>query len=563
MMIIMAGRRHGSHIAREASRDNRASVSTIYVTGHRNPDTDAIASALGYAQLQGRLNPGEHYIAARLGPCNPQTAWLLKRSGAAQPEFLPHIMLRVADVMQREYPVSDCETPIREAGRSMVGAGLDLVPVVDQKGALEGIVTERRLARRYIRESRETSTLEAPAFVEAIVQVLDGTLLTGNNLQLAGRVWVHSMDIEAPSGIAPGDIVVMGNRADAQRLALELGASLLVLSNASRPRAEIVELAGERGAAIIVSPLDTYVSARMISLAAPCRAFMEADPLTATADFLVADIAEQIKEIHYGAAVVVDSSRRPVGLITRSDLVSPRRRRVILVDHAEQGQSVPGIEHAEIVEILDHHHIGSIETRVPVRATFDPVGSTSTLVVERFRQSGMEPSADVAMMLLGAILSDTVILNSVTTTERDRAVVTYLERVLAVDATELGREMFEASADVSAVPAAEIITRDAKEYQLASGQMICIAQVEVVGRALLERSPELLQAMRQARADRRLHLYALMITDVLSKGTDLLVAGDAGGVARVFGAAVEASRIELPGVMSRKRQVAPKLLAAL
>src|SRR5581483_4356112 len=234
---------------------------------------------------------------------------------------------------------------------------------------------------------------------------------------------------------------------------------------------------------------------------------------------------------------------------------------VSLVDHAEQAQSVAGIEQAEIVEILDHHHVGSIETRVPVMATFDPVGSTSTLVVERFRQSGMEPTPELAMMLLGAILSDTIILNSVTTTERDLDVVSYLERVLAVNASELGREMFEATADVSGVPAEEIVSRDAKEYQVGSGQMICIAQVEVVGRGLLERSVELLDTMSAAREQQGLALYALMITDVLSKGTDLLVAGNVAQVARTFAAEPQDSRIELPGVMSRKRQVAPKLLA--
>jgi manganese-dependent inorganic pyrophosphatase len=538
-------------------------VSTIYVTGHRNPDADAIASALGYAQLKGRLDPENDYVAARLGRCNPQTTWLLRRSGAAAPEFLPHIMLRVSDVMQRAYRVSDRNTPLREAGRYMVEAGTELVPVVDEKGALMGVVTERTLARRYIRESRETSILEAPTFVHAVVEVLDGELIVGENCQLKGRVWVHAMDINSPSGIAPGDIVVTGNRSDSQRLALERGAGLLVTSNGAQPQEEVVGLASAHGAAIIVSPLDTYVSARMISLAAPCHAFMEEEPLTAAADFLVADIAEQVKETHYGAAVIVDSSRKPVGLLTRSDLVAPRPRRVILVDHAEQAQSVAGVEQAEIVEILDHHHVGSIETRIPVMATFDPVGSTSTLVIERFRQSGMEPTPEVAAMLLGAILSDTIILNSVTTTERDRNVVSYLERVLALDANELGREMFEATADVSEVPAEEIISRDAKEYQVGSGQMICIAQVEVVGKGLLDRSAELLDAMRRAREEQGLALFALMITDVLSKGTDLLVAGNVGGVARTFAADAQDSRIELPGVMSRKRQVAPKLLAAL
>src|SRR5205085_5002856 len=248
---------------------------------------------------------------------------------------------------------------------------------------------------------------------------------------------------------------------------------------------------------IIVSPLDTYVSGRMITLAAPCSALMESDPLTVTREDLLSDVSEQVKEIHYGAAVVVDSARIPVGLVTRTDLVGPAPRRVILVDHAEAGQSVAGVEEAEIVEILDHHHIGSIETRVPVTATFDPVGSTATLVVERFRQNGMEPSRTTAVLLLGAVLSDTVILNSPTTTERDHGVVEYLERVLAVDAQALGREMFEVTSDVSEVSAEEIIARDAKRYQIQGGQMICIAQVEVVGDALLERKDELLAALRK------------------------------------------------------------------
>jgi manganese-dependent inorganic pyrophosphatase len=473
-------------------------------------------------------------------------------------------MVRVSDVMQTTFPITGQDEPIREAGRAMARANLDLVPIVDREGALVGVVTERALARRYIRESRQTSTLkDAPTFVHSVVDVLEGELVTGEDRQLAGRVWVHSMDVDSPSGISGGDVVVVGNRPDAQRLVLELGAALLVISNGSKPTDEVLELARGRGAAVIVSPLDTYVSGRMITLAAPCQAFMESDPLTATTDYLIGDISEQVKEIHYGAAVAVDAHRKPVGLITRTDLVAPPRRKVILVDHAEQAQSVAGIEQAEIVEILDHHHIGSIETRVPVTATFDPVGSTATLVVERFRQNGLEPSRATAVMLLGAILSDTVILNSPTTTERDHAVIEYLERVLAVEAPEFGRKMFEATADVSQVKAEEIVLRDAKEYQVSGGQTICIAQVEVVGTGLLERKDELLEAMRQVRDGKHYPVFALMVTDVLSQGTNLLVSGDRAGVERAFNAAADDRVIELPGVMSRKKQVAPKLLAAL
>ncbi len=536
----------------------------IYVTGHRNPDTDSIASAIGYAELKQRLDPNNEYVPVRLGELNAQTRWVLERSGAPEPEYLPHVMLRASDVWQTSFPSTRQDEPIREAGLAMARANLDLVPIVDDDGALVGVVTERALARRYIRESRQTSTLqEAPTYVRAVADVLEGELVVGEDEQLAGRVWVHSMDPNTRSGISDGDIVVTGNRADAQSLAIELGAALLVTSNGSRPTDEVLALAREHGTAVIVSPLDTYVSGRMITLAAPCSAFMEEDPLTVTADYLIADISEQIKDIHYGTAVALDAEGKPVGLVTRSDLVGPHPRRVVLVDHAEQAQSVPGVEHAEIIEILDHHHIGSIETRVPVRATFDPVGSTATLVIERFRQNGMEPSRPTAVMLLGAIMSDTVILNSPTTTERDYAVVEYLERALVIDANEFGREMFESTADVSEVSAEEIVTRDAKQYQVRDGNKIAIAQVEVVGKGLLERKDELLEAMRRARSDKSLALYALMVTDVLSKGTDLLVSGDVAAVSRSFDADPEDSVIPLPGVMSRKKEVAPKLMATL
>ena len=384
-------------------------------------------------------------------------------------------------------------------------------------------------------------------------------------MPIEGRVWVHSIDPStSESRIAEGDVVVAGNRIDAQRQSLELGAAMLVASNGVMPEQEILDLAAERGATVVVSPLDSYVSSRMITLAAPCRALADRDPLTVEADDLLSEVAELVKDVHYRAAVAVDGSNRPIGLITRSDLVSPTPRRVILVDHAEQGQSVAGVEEAEIVEILDHHHIGSIETHVPVTATFDPVGSTATLVVERFRHNGMEPSAPSATMLLGAVLSDTVLLNSPTTTPRDHAVVEYLERAIGIDAMAFGREMFDASSDVSDVPGSEIVARDAKEYQLANGDTISIAQIETVGRThLLDRKAELLEALAAVRESKGYPLAALMVTDILSKGTDLLVSGDSGPVERVFDTPADDGVIPLPDVMSRKKQVAPKLLSAL
>ncbi len=539
-------------------------MGTIYVTGHRNPDSDSIASAIGYAELRGRLDPNNRYEPVRLGECNHQTRWLLERSQAEEPRHLPHVLLRARDVMRQEFPVARVDEPVREAGRALARADLELVPVVDGAGSLVGVLTERALSRRYVRDSQRTSTLEeAPTSLASVVSVLEGTVVAGEDRLLKGRVWVYAMDPTSDSGISEGDIVVVGNRPDALLRVIELGAALVVLSNGAEVTQEALEAAASRATALVVSPLDSYVCGRMVTLAAPCSALMESDPIAVPPDFLLDDIAEQLKWRHDGAAIAVDTAHRPVGLVTRQDLVAPPRRRVILVDHAEQAQSVVGVDEAEIVEILDHHHIGSIETRVPVAATFDPVGSTSTLVVERFRNAGMEPSRSAALMLLGAVLSDTVILNSPTTTPRDHAVVSYLERVLALDALQLGREMLEATADVSDLTADEIVNQDAKRYQIRGDQEICIAQIEVVGDALSERREELLTTLAASRESRELALYALMITDVMEKGTEMLVAGDVQAVARAFGKEANDSTIELPGVMSRKKEVAPTLMSAL
>jgi manganese-dependent inorganic pyrophosphatase len=535
----------------------------IYVTGHRNPDLDSIASAIGYAELKRRLDRDNRYVAARLGEVNSQTEWALRKSGADAPTFLPHIRLRARDVMHHDFATATQDTPIREVGLTMAQDNVDLVPILDSDGTLVGLVTEKNLARRYIRESQGASDFsERPVRVSAIVETIQGELLQEGKEAVDGRLWVVSMDAESMGGLMEeGDIIVVGNRADAQRQGVEIGVALLVLSNGTRPEPDLLELAKQRGTAVVVTPLDSYVASRMLQLSVACRTLMTSDPLTAEPDDLVSELTPQILEVDYRAAVVLDEQSAPLGLVSRRSLINPARRRVLLVDHAETAQSVPGVETAEIVEILDHHHIGSVETTVPVTATFDPIGSTATLVVERFRMNGMEPSPAAATMLLGAILSDTVILSSPTTTERDRGVVRYLELLLQVDATRFGTEMFEASSDVAAVPAEDIIARDAKEYEV-GGRTICIAQIETVGHVLLERTSELLEALERARSTRGYALYALMVTDIVDKGTKLLVAGEKAPVQRAFSVESVDGVLDLPGVMSRKKQVAPKLLTA-
>ncbi len=539
-------------------------MATIYVTGHRNPDMDSIASAIGYAELRGRLDPANDYVPVRLGEINAQARWALTRSEAAEPELLDHVMLRAQDVMSPDHPTASHDASLREVGIAMAKADLDLIPIVDDEGIVVGILTARDLARRYIKESGEPSSFaDRPASVDLIVSVLDGELVIPPTRRLNGRLWAVTVDVDTMGNtMGEHDIVVVGNRSDAQRRAVELGVALMVAPYDSTPDDDVIALARERGTGIVLSPLDSYVTGRLVSLSVPVREVMSPDPLTCEPDDLLSDVTDRMREVHYSAAIVVDEGGTPLGLITRSELVNPTPRHVLLVDHAEQAQSVTGIGQAHIVEILDHHHIGSIETRFPVAATFDPVGSTATLVVERFRSHGREPQRPTAMMLLSAILSDTVILSSPTTTERDHHVVEYLEELLGLSAREYGIEMFEASSDVGDVPAADIIRRDAKEYEVRHGKRLCVAQIETVGRSLHNRGHELLAAMEKVRSQMDYVVYALMVTDIVDHSTELLVVGETAPVERAFGVTASDSMLDLPGVMSRKKQVAPKLLAA-
>jgi manganese-dependent inorganic pyrophosphatase len=537
----------------------------VYVTGHKNPDTDTIASAIGYAEFKNLVDPDNYYAPARLGEVNAQTAWALKESGAEEPKLLEHIMLRVKDVMAEEVAMVNKNDPLRNVGLAMAKRNISQVPIVDDDGSLVGIITERNLARMYVRESREASTFaRSPVSVGSMVEVLEGELLAGEDRETAGKLWVISMDVGSMGqNMEPGDVMVIGDRPDAQRRAIELGAGVLVISNGVRPEDEILKLAEEKGTSVVLSPLDSYVTSRMIQLAIPCWEVMSENPLTVNPDDLITDITEQVMEVHYRAGIAVDEDNVPIGLLTRTDLLNRQPRRVLLVDHAEVGQSVKGVEKAQVVEILDHHHIGNVETNAPIPATFDPVGSTATLIMERYKAAGLSPEESTAKMLLAAVLSDTVILNSPTTTDRDREVVKYLEELLDLDAEKFGMDMFEASSDVSELSAAEIVNRDAKEYGTSTGETMSISQIETVGKGLLERKDELLDALETLRGQNG-HLFsALMVTDILEGGTELLCTGDCALLEQAFDSQSKNGVIDLPGVMSRKKQVAPKLLAAL
>ena len=468
--------------------------------------------------------------------------------------------------MRTDFPTAARRRAGARVGLAMAAGDLDLMPIVDDDGALAGVMTERALARRYISESREVSSLvDTPTSVSAIVDVLEGRLVAGEDRTVDGPA-VGPVDgpRARQAAISEGDVVVVGDRADAQRLRdRERRRRSWSRATAARPARRCWRSPSSAGTAVVSSPLDSYVTG---AHGHACRALPRGDgrrpahrraPTTS-----LATSPSRSRTCTTAPPWPSTRRRRPIGIVTRADLVDPPPRRVLLVDHAEQAQSVRGIEEAEIVEILDHHHIGSIETRIPVTATFDPVGTTATLVAERFRQAGLraEPPGGDDAAGGGALRHGDPQL-----ADHDRARPQrggLLRGALEIDARSSAAEMFEATLRHVGRPADEIVRRDAKEYEAARGQLICIAQVETVGAPLLAARRAACRDGRRARA-RRYVLFALMVTDIVREGTQLLVAGDTAPVERAFGVPMTDGVIELPGVMSRKKQVAPRLLGAV
>ena len=452
----------------------------------------------------------------------------------------------------------------------MAREGLDLVPIVDDEGALAGVITERALARRYIRESREASSLvDAPTAVSAIVDALERRARRGGeDRRVAGRVWVyaHGGRLGRRAASAAATSSSSATATDAQRRVDRGRAStLLVTSNGIAPSEAILALAARarhrrrRVAAgqLRHRPHDHAGGAvprahgRRAADRPPRRPASRTSPSSSRTSTTARPSPSTAPGARSGSSPAPTSCAR--ARAGSSSSTTPSRPR-----------ASPGVDEAEIVEILDHHHIGSIETRVPVRATFDPVGSTATLVVERFRQNGMEPSRSTAMLLLGAVLSDTVILNSPTTTERDRAVVEYLERVLGVDACRLRPRDVRARRPTSPTcRPRRSSTRDAKDYAGRRRRRCASRRSRRWARRCSSAATSCSRPWRPRASAAATSLYALMVTDILSKATRLLVGrGPGPGRARVRRVRPTTACSSSPGVMSRKKQVAPKLMAA-
>ncbi|MBP2652276.1 MAG: Cobalt-dependent inorganic pyrophosphatase [Firmicutes bacterium] len=535
----------------------------IYVIGHRNPDTDSICSAIGYAHLKNAM--GENAVAARAGKITAETKFVLEYFNIPVPILIDDLYPQAKDIMTREMVTVKPGNTLRELGQIMTRYGVKSVPVVDDLGMLAGMVTVGDLSKRYFDELEMQDLQEAGVDYAGLLRTLDGVLVTGEHLekQIAGKVRIGgARTITMSKSIQRGDIVLVGDRETTQLAAIKQGIACLIVTGGAEITSEVRAAAEISGSIIIQVAYDTYTSARLINQSIPVRMIMQASVV----GFKPTDLVTDIKNIVIAAKhrfYPVTEAGKLVGLIDRDGLIVREREQIILVDHNEETQAVEGIEEANIVEIVDHHRLGGLQTGEPIFIRHEPVGSTATIVANMHWHRVVDMPSDIAGLLLAAIISDTLFFRSPTSTNMDRQTAEKLAQLANLELEKFGMAVLKAGAGLNGLSPSDIAANDMKEFQMEEYR-IFISQISVLEPdEVLVKKTEVLSAMEGLRLKEQADIGILLITDIIKEATYLLSVGQAKNIiTQAFGPEGTDGLWYLPGVMSRKKQVVPPLLEA-
>jgi len=544
-----------------------------YIFGHRNPDADAICSALAYADFKRRSCKGE-FIAARCGNSNVRIDAILNRFGVALPRFIGDVTPRLRDRMIREPVTVTPGGTAAEALDLIDRHDIQVVPVIDPDRKLLGSVSIYQLGQSFLPKAgpaRDVRRVETS--LESIARVLDAKRLHLVNATETGPLYIRvaAMDLASfdglqdREGIPPGQtIIVVGDRLDIQERSIERGVRLLVVSGSCPVEPDILELARKAGVSVLSCAHDSASTAWAIRSAAGVGAIMATEPVTFQPEETLRDVRRRTVTLGPAVFMVTDDEGRLVGVFSRRDILRPGDTRIILVDHNELSQAVPGAEEADIVEVVDHHRLGDLRTQEPILFLNRPVGSTCTIVADLFRREGLEVTPAMAGMMMGGLVSDTLNLRSPTTTREDEEILRWLEGIAGVTGTELAETIFSSGSVVSAQPAPEVIALDRKVYE-EGRYRFAVSQVEEIGFGeFWTQADALATALEASRAAEDLDFAALLVTDVKSQDSLLLVQGDEDVVRRIPYPEVEEGEVfRLDGIVSRKKQLLPFLTGIL
>lgn len=542
------------------------SMNPVLVIGHHNPDTDAVCSALAYASFY-HWQTGRHTIPCHLDDLAPETAWLLNHLGLEAPHAISDVYLRVADVMERQVPMLRPDQTLREAGYLMQMHQVRALPVVDGDGRLVGLVQSDTLAARYLDQLQLPEEIDLP--VGILQRTLEAELLTGSaDVVLNNRVWIATMTTEtAQSAIGRGYVVIVGNQPEVQRAALAAGAACLIVTDNAPLNDELLAAATNAGAILLRTHHSPFATALLLQQSVPVDRAMTRALATATVphDMLLQEAKAQLRRGNLTGLAVIDDAGVLRGMLLRRHLAEQTNRPIILTDHNHPDQAAPGVTESQIVAIIDHHNLGGLQTLQPLAMYVEPVGSTCTLIAELYRRTAAPLTPALAGAMLGAVLSDTVQFRSPTTTERDRAIARWLEAQSGESIDALAHGMFRARLPDPAPPASWWVNRDSKVFTFGDTRF-SISQVELANIAeVMPPVSELRHALLNLVSEHGLTTAFVLLTDILAESSIMLAANAEGEeiAERAFGRSFTDGRLELPGVMSRKKQVVPPLAAAL
>lgn len=559
--------------------------SRVTVIGHKNPDTDSICSAIAYAALKGSGDKSREYVARRAGQINGETQFVLDRFHAEAPEYIADVGTQVSDIQIREVEGVGRGTSLKRAWERMKGASAVTLPVTDGD-ALEGLITIKDIVTAYMDVYDSEILSRSKTSYTNLLETLQGKMVVGDpgGIIEKGKIIVAAGSPDMiEEYVEPHDIVIVSNRYEAQLCAIELEADCIIICNDAPVSKTIQKLARERRCHIISTGQDTYSAARLINQSAPVGYFMRTEGIiTFKLDDFTEDVKRVMAEKRHRDFPVVDRQGHYVGMISRRFLLNMKRKQVILVDHNEKSQAVDGIDEAEILEIIDHHRLASIETMAPVFFRNQPVGCTATIVYEMYKEQGADMTSQTAGLLCAAILSDTLMFRSPTCTQSDRAAVQQLAQIADIEPEAFAKEMFRAGSNFGGKSAEEIFYQDFKKFAIKDtsfgvGQINSLDAEELT--AIKEK---LLPYMEGASRERGLDMVCLMLTNILEEETELIYEGDKaeGILRRAFdqdsrnGNGIDGKddmnrkngcggSILLPGVVSRKKQLIPCIMTAL
>jgi manganese-dependent inorganic pyrophosphatase len=539
----------------------------IYVTGHKNPDSDSICAAIAYAEFKNKTQDIPT-IPVRLGEVNQETQFVLDYFGVKKPEFLETVKLKVEDLqIDKMDPISP-EISLKNAWNIMKDNKLKSIPVADGNKHLVGILSTANITSSYMDNWDNCILSKSNATLANIADTLSAKIIYSNGEKhiFPGKIVVAAMQPESMKEIIEeGDIAIVGDRYEAQEALLNLKVSLLIVTGSHELQGNLVELAKKNGVAVISTPHDSFTASRLIVQSIPVNYVMAKDNLVSFSnDELAEDIKDIMTETRYSSYPVLDENNKVIGTISRYHLISNHKKKVIQVDHNERGQSVHGLEDAEILEIIDHHRVADIQTGNPIYFRNEPVGSTSTIVAKRFFENDITPSREAAGLLCSAIISDTLLFRSPTCTPQDIKICNQLAEIAGINPEEFAKEMFKAGTSLKGKTVDQIFNQDYKPFTI-EGVKIGVAQVNTMDiEGFMPLKEEMLAYMNKKADENGLEVIMLLLTDIINEGSQILVAGKRPEIAEeTFNVKLEDNTAFLPGVLSRKKQVIPPLTATL